>query len=480
VTATLTGPTAILDARHSDVSRVAIYCRISDDRRGLGLGVERQRQDCHDLARRRSWDVVGTYVDNDVSAYSGKPRPQYAKLMEAVQAGRVDVVLAWDPDRLHRSPAELESFIASVERAGVDVVTVQAGDWDLSTANGRLTARLLGSIARHESEHKSERVRRALEQNATAGRPHGRRAYGWQRQQTPGDGVREVVVPEEAAVVRRIADALLAGNSLRSVTAALNTEGVSSPTGKPWGKNMVRALVLRERNAGLRVHHGEVIGDGDWEAILDRGRWEQLRAALSDPGRKTSTGTAAAHLLSGIARCGVCGATLRVAQNRGVPSYRCSANGCVIRRKADLDRLVVGLVTARLARPDAVRLFAVDDSAERSAALAEAEQVRARLDHAADQYADGVIDGRQLERITAKLRPMLAQAERRAQVLDPRPLLDGLVGTDGMAEVWDGLPLSRRRAVVGTLMEVTVQRTRQGARTFDPQAVEITWKGSAA
>jgi site-specific DNA recombinase len=88
----------------------------------------------------------------------------------------VDVVVAWDPDRLHRSPAELETFIVAVERVGVDVVTVQAGEWDLSTANGRLTARLLGSIARHESEHKSERVRRALQQRARSGRSHGRRA----------------------------------------------------------------------------------------------------------------------------------------------------------------------------------------------------------------------------------------------------------------------------------------------------------------
>ncbi|SDX78281.1 Site-specific DNA recombinase [Modestobacter sp. DSM 44400] len=480
MTATLNGPTVRPGASLADVPRAAVYCRISDDRRGLGLGVERQRQDCHELARRHGWEVVSTYTDNDVSAYSGKPRPQYAQLMEFVQAGKVDVVLAWDPDRLHRSPAELESFIVAVERAGVDVVTVQAGEWDLSTANGRLTARLLGSIARHESEHKSERVRRALEQNATAGRSHGRRAYGWQRQQTPEGVLREVIVPSEAAVVRRIAEALLAGESLRSLTAALNAEGVPSATGKPWGKNMVRALVLRERNAGLRVHRGEVVGEGAWEAILDRGRWEQLRAVLSDPGRRTSTGTAAAHLLSGIARCGVCGATLRVAQNRGVPSYRCSASGCVIRRKGDLDGLVVGVVTARLARPDALGLFTPDDSVERSAALAEAEQLRGRLDHAADQYADGAIDGRQLERITAKLRPLLAAAEGRARVLDPAPLLDGLVGAEDVVEVWESLPLSRRRAVVDTLLTITVSQTRQGARTFDPEAVAIGWKGPGA
>ena len=138
-----------------DTVRAAVYCRISDDRRGLGLGVPRQHQDCLELARRHGWQVTVTFIDNDVSAYSGKPRPQYDQLMQAVQAGAVDVVVAWDPDRLHRSPAELEAFIAAVERAGVDVVTVQAGRWDLSTASGKLVARMLGSIARHESDQRA-------------------------------------------------------------------------------------------------------------------------------------------------------------------------------------------------------------------------------------------------------------------------------------------------------------------------------------
>jgi len=462
----------------ADQPRAAVYCRISSDPRGLGLGVERQREDCHALVERHGWRVVGTFTDNDVSAYSGKPRPQYAVLMEAVQAGEVDVVVAWDPDRLHRSPAELETFIVAVERAGVDVVTVQAGEWDLSTANGRLTARLLGSIARHESEHKSERVRRALQQRAESGRSHGRRAYGWTREHAPDGTVREVIEPTEAAIIRRIADALLSGESLRAVTAALNAEGVPTPTGVPeWGKNMVRALVLRERNAGLRVHRGQVVGEGAWEPILPRERWGQLRAVLTDPSRKTSTGTAAAHLLSGITRCGVCGASLRVALNRGVPSYRCSANGCVIRRKEFLDDLVTELVVGRLSAPDAAELFASStDNPERAAAVAEADKLRVRLDEAADQYADGLIDGRMLERITARLRPQLTEAEARSRVVESAPLLDGLVGVPDVRAVWESLSLSRHRAVVDTLMSVTLDRTRQGARTFDPESVRIEWK----
>ncbi|MHB1491318.1 MAG: recombinase family protein, partial [Cellulomonas sp.] len=58
-----------------------IYARISQDREGAGLGVERQRQDCQALADKLGWTVAETYIDDDASAYSGKPRPAYRRML---------------------------------------------------------------------------------------------------------------------------------------------------------------------------------------------------------------------------------------------------------------------------------------------------------------------------------------------------------------------------------------------------------------
>jgi site-specific DNA recombinase len=63
-------------------------------------------------------------------------------------------------------------------------------------------------------------------------------------------------------------------------------------------------------------------------------------------------------------------------------------------------------------------------------------------------------------------------------VVDSAPLVDGLAGREDVAEVWGRLSLSRRRAIVAALMNVTLHRTRQGARTFDPEAVIVEWKMS--
>ena len=92
----------------------AIYARISRYMEGQGLGVERQEADCRALAERLGWEVAAVYIDNDISAYSGRTRPQYRAMLDAVSKGEVGGVLAWHPDRLYRRNVELESFVLGV------------------------------------------------------------------------------------------------------------------------------------------------------------------------------------------------------------------------------------------------------------------------------------------------------------------------------------------------------------------------------
>ncbi len=160
--------------------RASIYCRISKDREGAGLGVATQEADCRALAATLGAFVVSCYTDNDISAYSGKPRPGYRALMAEIDAGRIDVVLVWHTDRLHRSPAELETFITACEPRGVATHTVKAGPLDLTTASGRMFARHLGNMARYETEHAVERMQRAKQRSADAGKwKGGRRPFGY-------------------------------------------------------------------------------------------------------------------------------------------------------------------------------------------------------------------------------------------------------------------------------------------------------------
>src|ERR1039458_154791 len=96
----------------------AIYTRISDDRTGSHLGVTRQREDCEALAQRLGWPASDYYEDNDLSAYSGKPRPEYRRMLDDLRSGRIDAIVAWHPDRLYRSPRDLEELIDLIDARG--------------------------------------------------------------------------------------------------------------------------------------------------------------------------------------------------------------------------------------------------------------------------------------------------------------------------------------------------------------------------
>lgn len=443
----------------------------------------RQEQDCRELADRHGLTVAQVYSDNDLSAYSGKPRPAYRRMLDDIAAARVDAVLAWHTDRLHRSPTELEEYISACEPRGVPTFTVKAGPLDLSTPSGRMVARQLGAVARYEVEHQVERQQRAKQQAAADGRwGGGRRPYGYE-----ADGV--TLRPDEARVVARATDAILAGGSLRAQAAELNGRGLVTSTGRPWTATELRKVLLRPRNAGLREHRGEIVGPAAWQPLVDEDRWRALVSVLTHPGRRTQWSSARRWLLSGLALCGVCGtpvrATLMSTTARSVPSYTCKVSRCIGRNAAEVDAYVSAVVVERLSRPDVTDLLAADSRPESSTLQRDAATLRERLDGLASAYADGAIDVRQLREGSERLRARLAEVEDRMASLGQGDALAGLLGVPDPQAAWDGLDLHRRRAVIDTLMTVTIHRSRKGrppgwrpgSSYFNPSTVDIAWKG---
>ncbi len=151
----------------------AIYARISSDPDGDHLGVTRQVEDCQALAARKGWSVAEVYVDDDVSAYSGRSRPAYQRLLDDIQQRRRDAVVVYHLDRLHRQPRELEDFVDLLAAAGVTDLAMVTGDLDLGTDDGLYLARILGATAAKESADKSRRIKRKHLELALAGKHAG-------------------------------------------------------------------------------------------------------------------------------------------------------------------------------------------------------------------------------------------------------------------------------------------------------------------
>lgn len=164
-----------------------------------GLAIDRQREDCENLARFRRWDVVETYVYQSKSATDRTAiRPDYDRVVADYLLGRFDAIICYDLDRLTRQPRQLEDWIDVAELRGLAVVTAN-GDADLSTDGGCMYARIKTAVARAEMDRKSARQFAVQRQRAVQGRaPKGMRPLGY--------AVDGEAIPHEAEAVRAIYD----------------------------------------------------------------------------------------------------------------------------------------------------------------------------------------------------------------------------------------------------------------------------------
>lgn len=445
------------------MAATVVYVRLSQDREGAGLGVTRQSEDCQELARNLGWDVADIIVDNDLSASGRKPRPGYLALLARMQAGEIARVIAWHTDRLHRSPLELEAYVTASEQHHIVTRTVKAGELDLSTPAGRMVARVHCAIARHETEHKAERQKRAELQRAQTGgaRVAGIRAYGYALD-------RATIVPDEAAIIRDAASRILKGESLRSVCASLNGDQIPTVTGKTWQPTVLREMLRRPRLAGLSAYRGEIVGQGTWQPILEEPIWRALCAILDEPGRRQGS-NARRHLLTGLAVCDDCSTpmTLHVggAQRSATSKTAYQCPQCNLSRSTPrVDAFVTESAIARL--EDLTLSEAPDDDT-----TAQQRTVEARLADAAEHFAAGDISGDQLALVSRRLRGELAKLVRVEQATR-RHMLSGLLGERASRD-FAGLSLEQRRAVIADLVQVRLMRSP--GRTFRPETIRLIW-----
>jgi site-specific DNA recombinase len=434
----------------------AVYARISHDPSGERLGVQRQEVDCIEEAKRRGWSVGQVYVDDDLSAFNPKkPRPEYQRLLSDIQLGSRDGVMIWRLDRLHRQPRELEEFIVLCDKHEVALATV-TGDVDLATSQGRLLARAWGAFAAHESDVKSERMRRANLERARRGCARTAwRPYGFK-----GDG--RTIIPTEATIIKEAAARVLRGESVASICVDFNRRGIPSARGANWRPPPLRRILTSGRVAGWSTYHGEVVGKSLTKGILTRRQADRLTSLFSDPARRTNGGAHGWSLLNGTVACGRCGQHLHAGHHGTVRIYRCDrqpgGRGCgrisigmdalddyfmyQLYDRLDSDALPPALMRGRLSDAKWRKAQSGVDAAER------------RLRTMARDFAKGSLT--RLEWQAA--RPALLQRvdTLRAALRQDRSedlILEFVGHADCLRAQWDDLAPSRKRSIAAALVK---------------------------
>nr|BFF08264.1 hypothetical protein GCM10023233_32330 [Brevibacterium otitidis] len=252
-----------------------------------------------------------------------------------------------------------------------------------------------------------------------------------------------------------------------------------------WEANTVRQVLENPTIAGKRVYQGEIIGEAQWEPLIDWETFQRLQRLFADPGRrvKGGGGTQAKTLMTHIAKCHYCGrplkrAVLRRKKQADAVKYYCGFRGCYKTTIAQqgLDDYVKEAVLAWFESPENLARLTGNDGREWVAKADAAQDRRAalqtRLDEAIAQYTAGELNLDTLTKVEQTLRPQIADAERELipPITDAR--VKALVTAPDLRAAWSELSLAEQRAIIKAGFDIRIQQTQNhGQNAFEPGRV---------
>lgn len=488
-----------------------IYNRVSDDRDGRSKSPQQQNEENLAACQDQGWTVKATYTEPEsasASRFARKAREEWDRCRRDLGAGAIGVLVVWETSRSSRRMAPFVELLDACRDKGVLIhVTSHDRTYDPRQWRDRKTLLEDGIDAEGESEKTSARVQRDVRARAAGGKPHGRLLYGYRREYDYDDAgtrtfVAQVPREDEAAIVRQVFARFAAGTSLHRIALDLEADGVPvarrarrrAPATPAWDAVRLRQMLTNPGYIAKRTYKGQITGDAVWPALVDAETWDTCQRRLQDARRRANRGDVHDKwLLSGVARCGVCGAYLRCVPNhlhRMV--YQCRGRGgdtskgryCTSIVAAVFEAYIIETVIERLSRDDARDLFTADRSAE--AAKAEAALL-AKTRELEDLHA--LVDKGELTfQALARHEPRLVaeiKALEDATQSHVAPVVRDIAGP-GAAARWEQLSLDQRKELLLNVADIRLRKTQavsdrigaagplraeQAARRID-----ITWK----
>lgn len=295
------------------MKKVAIYVRVSThDQAEEGYSVDEQIDKLTKFSEIKNWKVYDTYVDPGFTG-SNIDRPSLSKLIRAAKQKRIDTVLVYKLDRLSRSQKDTLFLIEDVFiNNGIDFVSLNE-NFDTSTPFGKAMIGILSVFAQLEREQITERMKMGK-----VGRAKSGKAMSWANIPFGYNlvGSYYEVNKLEASIVKRIYKQYASGISITKIRDHLNDEG---HIGKDinWSYRTVRGILDNPIYAGYNKFKGDLY-KGDHEAIITKEQFDDIQIELLKRQQQVYKDNnnprpfQAKYLLSGIIKCGYCGAPLGV------------------------------------------------------------------------------------------------------------------------------------------------------------------------
>ena len=305
----------------SRIIRVGLYGRVSTDEQALkGYSIEAQVDALQEYAKENNMKVVGVYLDEGISG--AKPplkRPDLQRLLNDVEAGKIDMILFTKLDRWFRSVKEYFKVQDILDNNKVEWKAIHE-NYDTTTANGQMAITIFLAVAQNERDRTAERIKVVLEhkrKNKEACFGGKATPFGYMKEKDASGTMRLVKDPETQQAVQEFWDILLKSNNLnKAIRHMVDKYGINKDW-KSW-KRMTQSDFYCGIHRGVQDFCPAYVTPEDFLKFQER-----------DTIKGTPTGVP--YYFRGLMRCHECGHKLCGDCDRRYgrinKTYRCAWRG---------------------------------------------------------------------------------------------------------------------------------------------------------
>lgn len=320
------------------VLRVAAYARVSSAKDAMLHSLSAQISNYSKMIQEHpGWLYCGVYADEGLTG-TKEQRKNFQKMLSDCKAGKIDLIITKSISRFARNTITLLQTVRELKSLGIDVYFEEQNIHTMS-ADGELMLTILASYAQEESLSASENQKWRVRKNFEEGIPWNGTMLGYRLKND-----RLEIVPDEAAIVRRIYAEYLSGDGYLTITKRLNEDGVPSRFGKQWGQSVISKILSNYTYTGnlilqktfrenhitkkTRVNNGELPkyhAEDAHDAIIDMDTFQAVQAEKARRAARFNRKPQPKKLypFTGLMACGICGKNYRRKITKTGPVWVC-------------------------------------------------------------------------------------------------------------------------------------------------------------
>lgn len=242
----------IVDKEKYHQQRVAAYCRVSTDSEEQLTSYTTQKKVYSEMiAARKDWEFAGLYADEGISGTRADKRPQFKKIINDCLSGKIDYIITKSVSRFARNTVDCLDHVRILKAKGIGVF-FEEQNIDTLKIDSELYLVIYAGFAQSESESMSKNITWTFRKKFEDGNSvfMYKKLLGYKKGE---DGMPEIV-PEEAALVKRVYNMYLAGETPRRISAAMKAEKIEIP-GKSlsFSESMISGILTNEKYCGDSV-----------------------------------------------------------------------------------------------------------------------------------------------------------------------------------------------------------------------------------